>query len=766
MKLTSVYNFVPLNDCVYTPDWAELVSHDAPFSDGEDGIIEVTLRNVSPLFTRNGSSDRNNGSPYSAHIETADGKKLYYLPATSLKGMFRSVMEIMSFARLSDSQYTNRFFGYRDLGGKDMSNGKKYVSKMQGVKAGWLRKKDEKLYLTPCDGDYKCIEYREIESLYPHSLYNSTDSGWKKNLALFKETGAMYPDFTDEYGEEYRIVCTGHINKKHKEFLFPTQQNDEIEVSESVKTKFYTVHEPTPDFAKTKDKGLSITEYLDDEKELAVFYLPERNGDGIEAIGLASMFRYPYKQSVKELITLQQGENDNIPDLTQTIFGYTGKEKNLKGRIQFGNAFAETSLSDDELLKADGVLGQPKASFYPFYLKQDHSPYKTYDDATAIAGRKVYRTHKGSSVSNLPQGNGQESIMTHFRPIPAGLTFHLRIAVHNLRKVEIGALLSAITLHNTTRAWHHLGLAKGFGYGKLEITSVVLKGFSAEKEEYMQAFEKEMAAFTYPKEWHNTPQSTMLMSILGEHEEDEVKMMEGFAKYKEAKNNKNFMSLTDAEKAIPVHSLLKDKDKEDVKKRTEAIQLEKKRQASALLKEKFVQENQAKYEQAEHCYNQKEFSQAIEIYKELIEQLGHRALDSSAEELRIKDIEAEKAKEDAEKERRKKEQKEKQRIEKMKAGLFAILNEKYPEGTPNAGQYKIKDFKTLMQKVNKWLKDTHADALTDDERRAVWESVDRMLPTGAHPKKEDKDVNNKDSKLWKWINDTLGEREQSIPNVE
>ena len=150
-KLTSIYNFVPLNAQVFYPSWANQVSQDAPFSDGEDGYIDVTLHNVSPLFIRNGSADRNNSDPYSAHV-MKDGKRLYFLPATSVKGMLRSTLEIMSFGKMT--QYTNRFFSKRELGGQYTPDGKAYVALMEDVKPAWLRMKSEELFLTPCSGDY------------------------------------------------------------------------------------------------------------------------------------------------------------------------------------------------------------------------------------------------------------------------------------------------------------------------------------------------------------------------------------------------------------------------------------------------------------------------------------------------------------------------------------------------------------------------------------------------------------------------------------
>lgn len=81
MKITAPYNFVPLNEKVFYPSWSEQVTQDLPFSDSEDGVIEVKIKNVSPLFTRDGALNE-----HSAHIMGKDGKRHYFIPGTTIKG--------------------------------------------------------------------------------------------------------------------------------------------------------------------------------------------------------------------------------------------------------------------------------------------------------------------------------------------------------------------------------------------------------------------------------------------------------------------------------------------------------------------------------------------------------------------------------------------------------------------------------------------------------------------------------------------------------
>ena len=55
--ITAPFNFVPLSEKVFFPDWAESVSHDIPFEDGESGIIDIAMTAKSPIFVRDGVKD-------------------------------------------------------------------------------------------------------------------------------------------------------------------------------------------------------------------------------------------------------------------------------------------------------------------------------------------------------------------------------------------------------------------------------------------------------------------------------------------------------------------------------------------------------------------------------------------------------------------------------------------------------------------------------------------------------------------------------------
>lgn len=538
VTLTAPYQFAELNKDVYFPGWASQVSQDIPFYDGIDGVIEVTLMNVSPLFTRNGTA-QNEKDVLSAHVMEGDQRR-YIIPATTIKGMLRSTMEIMSFAKMNF--FDDRYFAYREIASEEYRKimavpreGQPYDKEKIGC--GWLRKEGDTYYLKPCKGRFERITHKDIESLFHVHLDNFTSS-YERNAAIAKKNNdEWYP----VYNGNYQIVCTGkfqvkrrdgRMEGKQKEYLFPREYEIESPVKKEIIKKFLDAHEGyTPRFKEEKGKTECYLNLLKKGHSIAVFFL--KNPDGsVKVIGLSRMLRYPYEKGVEDIVSKQQpAYNDrNRLDLCEAIWGYTGDKESLKGRVQIGHAFCHKTISDNQLIIGKGTLGEPKASFYPLYLKQDKNAksYKKYSDATEISGRKLYKIHKGSSTTDLPQGNSMTDC--EFNAIPSGQFFTFKIHVHNIRPIELGALLCALTLNQTKDTYHNIGLAKAYGYGKIQITSLILaKGFDKKPEDYMREFEIEMSKFTwkkYKKYWVETQPLHCIASILQEHEDGELRTLE------------------------------------------------------------------------------------------------------------------------------------------------------------------------------------------------------------------------------------------------
>jgi CRISPR/Cas system CSM-associated protein Csm3 (group 7 of RAMP superfamily) len=151
--LKAPYNFAPLSDRVFFPEWADQISMDIPFSDGISGSIDLNIKALTPIFVRNGHSKQdgeNKNDTYKSFSKAPDGK--YFIPATSIKGEIRDVLEILSCGKLGTDRFKNQSFGIRDLlKGVD---GDFYKSKIatDNIRCGWMFK----------DGDSYFIEDKGI----------------------------------------------------------------------------------------------------------------------------------------------------------------------------------------------------------------------------------------------------------------------------------------------------------------------------------------------------------------------------------------------------------------------------------------------------------------------------------------------------------------------------------------------------------------------------------------------------------------------------
>lgn len=156
--ITAPYNFVPLSKYVYFPDWAKQVSHDIPFSNGISGTIKCTLRAESPIYVRNGGNwkDGDKLGNHEAYSFFKVGDQ-YMIPGTSIKGMIRNVIEIITFGKIG-SRIDDRRYAVRDLSkNTDPKLYKEHMTEPGGppfkskVKAGWLTMKDDDLFLEECE---------------------------------------------------------------------------------------------------------------------------------------------------------------------------------------------------------------------------------------------------------------------------------------------------------------------------------------------------------------------------------------------------------------------------------------------------------------------------------------------------------------------------------------------------------------------------------------------------------------------------------------
>jgi len=536
--ITAPFNFVPLNEKVFFPLWSEKVSHDIPFEDGESGIIDVTIKAKSPIFIR----DHANPEKFCNH----NGE--YYIPSTSLKGMVRNVLEIMSFSKIKTD--TKKYTKTTSI--RDMTNTKELVGVANGC--GFLKQDADNNWIIVDYGKPRTIEYsnqqKKIINIPDNEIIDCNfDTAQDKysECSLYKIINIQkdIKDLTNRdgkiigekpiatisaKGEEAYIVLTGGIDSKKNEFIFASSDKKEnIKNIHKVVEKFKKVY-----FESESVDGNFWRDNWNREIGIPIFY--KKNGNTVTDIGLSQLFKLAYNHTIDEATkqvfeTITRDKKQYIKlDLAETIFGTTQNELlkdekskkdtfALKGRVQFSHFKIDNIPNNyDEVYT---VLGSPNSSYYPEYIAQNckkdgkvlNDKYNTLMDKTSkIAGWKRYPLRYGKPKF-IKAEEGTDSA-TKFVPLGTyngdnfnEFTFSGKVRFHNLKKEEIGALISALTFHdNQENFYHNIGMAKSLGFGKIKIDIKTNK-----YKEHLIKYETMMNNFT--KDWIASEQIKELFTM-------------------------------------------------------------------------------------------------------------------------------------------------------------------------------------------------------------------------------------------------------------
>ncbi len=500
--IPSPYLFVPLAQKVFFPDWADFVSMDIPFEDGISGTIDITITAKTPIYIRNESDDN--------FFKTPDGK--FAIPGTSVKGMLRSVIEIASFGKIIGTVKSPKVddfkYAVRDLQNPSLY-GKKFTSTSQNrysslVNAGWLQKNTNGNWvIIPCD--HARVEQTELERHFkikgPRNLGDRSSSSAKYGMIQpytqvnFNCDPLKYHDHSRGNQLQYKkaanlgsgdtageVVLTGQPTprgapgRKHMEFIFFNCLTAAIPVSPDVKKSFEHAHTELGENRKPNTEWAFWKSRFDAGSRVPIFYLKDNIGN-ITSMGLAMMYRLPYANSIHDAIRHTSNEHiDNRYDMAELMFGRIEDKTALRGRVNIGLAVNTNNSIALPLQRT--VLGSPKASFYPNYIKQNKdvangwatTTFKTFmDNNCEISGRKRYIIRPDNN--NIPQlTQATDNVSTSFRPLPASSEFKCKIHVHNLKAVELGALIWAITWGENDHLRHSIGMGKGLGFGSIKLS--------------------------------------------------------------------------------------------------------------------------------------------------------------------------------------------------------------------------------------------------------------------------------------------------------
>lgn len=379
-RITSAYNFVPLQDRVVEPDWQDRTSQDLPLQDGLCAELDISITNDTPLLVGGSRGERTKGQAVQVEFSRhPDGCPV--IPGSSLRGAIRNVLEIATSSQMA--RIDDRKLSVRDLDNKDLYNrhltlseGRDPVKVTPLTRTAWMRFNKEAGGWEMCHVPHVRVEHHDLKSRLgldlqgwfkrtndrtPHGKYRHVQAHFAQEgssghppLQLFfsikeaKEKGphehrggtlsisySRVKDVTREPqagGSGYadgRLVVTGQpSNKKHMEFIFqtPTAKPVWFALGERLVQDFLRIHD-TPEtllglFRSDKNP-------FGDEIGFPVFYLcrdklaPKAlNSDDILAIGLSQMFRLPYAHSIGDAARRHQPPPAaGRLDFARTLFG-------------------------------------------------------------------------------------------------------------------------------------------------------------------------------------------------------------------------------------------------------------------------------------------------------------------------------------------------------------------------------------------------------------------------------------------------------------
>lgn len=367
------------------------------------------------------------------------------IPGSSLRGMLRSLIEIISFGKIN--LVSNQRLAFRAVADSQTSLGKEYRKYFANqpqdnpdyeIQAGYILQQASKWKIRPASPINQLPFDREKKDL--HVLSNLEIWQGLNNVYKMEHIDAVF-------------IKTGDIPKKEKNFVFGLPVNND---SSDILIPEKMLQEYKEQITEEQKNLTGQNGVLENMRP--VFYLLNKENE-LVFLGHTMMFRLPYDLSPLEFIPYWL-KDESKTDIAEAIFGYVEdkhpKEKARAGRVFFTDATTESIIQYAETRPI--LLSSPKPTTFQHYLVQDDvdpknlkhyasiPPTKEKAGDTAIRGHKLY-WHKEQVVdqSQDTNSNTQTSLI---KPISPNLdtVFSFDIHFENLSQVELGALLWVLSI--------------------------------------------------------------------------------------------------------------------------------------------------------------------------------------------------------------------------------------------------------------------------------------------------------------------------------
>lgn len=558
------YNFVALPEQVHTVEMPAACQHDRyTETETHTGTIDCSFTTRTPLYTRAamqpafyqqwGEKIRElmkDPTAREAHAQffTLDQGKTPVIPGSSLRGMVRTLVEIISNSKVQ--WVTNEALVFRSVGDRTglgeyfrnrlMVEGPKNYLTPKMV-AGYMEKQGHRWFIRPAQtiggATFARIHINDLErierQLAPWYQCQNAYQIWIKHDRLdFQKVQEGFRRLKYIPVKEVRATATpgfqaavvaksGKMNNKRREAVFfpPDPNSAVIEIDEEMVRRY------REQVSQEQEKLLRNKEGVLRDKQ-PVFYLMEEGQ--LVFFGHAMMFRLPYERTPLDFVP-ESLRKPMETDLAEAIFGFVAADKAdtrtpRAGRVYFRDAQLAPGQADVWLAATPitpKIMSGPKATTFQHYLTQqepdtvdtgqltkggdpvratllDHYASPPPHE-TVIRGHKLYwhktGTDQGAVTATEAVNWATDTQHTQIKPVRSGVEFCFRLHFENLRDFELGALLWALTLPGETGKsyCHKLGMGKALGMGSIQLTVSALQ-VSERRERYKTLFAGE--------QWH------------------------------------------------------------------------------------------------------------------------------------------------------------------------------------------------------------------------------------------------------------------------
>jgi CRISPR-associated protein (TIGR03986 family) len=525
------YNFVPLPEAIFLPPDAPFKAHERLDTDRLHGFIDLDITTETELYTRcayppsEEGKDVQRSRPRQAFYHHGDEDRPV-IPGSSLRGLVRSLVEILSYGRITRRRKRGDALRIRDeqlvhraVADQQTPTGQAYNKRFlkqlkpreieypsQMVQAGYLEKKGDagewqiRSALKVQGTSFVRVPLTILEANGVPAGDNEVRDVWVKPAPAkpYPHRSGLTLRYarTDHVAESSApglvrgvLVCSGRIASRHMHTVIYAQDPKArpIPIPETMWEQFCE--------DRDQQRGIACRKVRSHGDPL--FYLLDPQGD-LEFYGPTLFFRLPYPYYTGDYVPQATTDADGRLDLAESIFGtvngdaqdgrpHTGAHK---GRVQFGDATLGATpdggspfLEGQEGIRWPSVLSTPKPTSYQNYLvqrdlegKREHllsyssRPPDVSDkgEATVLRGFKRY-WHRGSAARDLHLQPPTKHLKqyTVIRPVKLQVSFRGRLRFENFTPLELGALLAVLELPEDLR--HHLGMGKPLGMGSVRI---------------------------------------------------------------------------------------------------------------------------------------------------------------------------------------------------------------------------------------------------------------------------------------------------------